>query len=334
MWRRSLPSPLVLSFYRDLRRVRSSRPASWLIGVGLFLTAVALRLEIEALPDGVPFITFIPALTLTALLSGWRVASISAICSAFVGWWFTMHAPGDPWLPTAGALSAALLFLFAAAINIAVVEALLSLIADPYPLDTTPTTVAGIATLPQPTPAEAVLSLAAASLARQARDLDGEPAAAVRLAVRRLAALARLGRALSGRRGAEWGMVVRELCEDTLADAGAGAVTVSVDASPVPLPPVRFTTLALLTQELLIAALKPGSTFGPHAHFAVSLSSRGDRRLTLAARFDGLENTGSLVATVIEGGDMGILEILARHVGASIVASHENGPVVRIVLPP
>jgi PAS domain S-box-containing protein len=104
-----------------VRRVKRNRVAAYSVAAGLVLLATAVRLLIgDRLIQGLPFITYFPAIILAAALGGVRVGAFATLASGAAAWALFFQPDLGPSLTT-NALVSMLLFLLLAAINVAIV---------------------------------------------------------------------------------------------------------------------------------------------------------------------------------------------------------------------
>jgi diguanylate cyclase (GGDEF)-like protein len=115
------PSPGAVTRTRAARRVwfkrtdLEARRSGYAVAVAAILCALAARV---VLPPGLPFITFYPAVILTAYFCGLGPAVLCAILSGFIAWFVVL--PSN--LPVTGASSpAAALILYGAVVSITVI---------------------------------------------------------------------------------------------------------------------------------------------------------------------------------------------------------------------
>ena len=101
--------------------LRSIGALSYGIGLAAFIPALALRFALEELIPNFPYITFIPAVIISAFLAGSRAGVLCAALSFLSAWyWFV-----DPMVPFSTSFTAVVglgLFAFIAAVDIAIIE--------------------------------------------------------------------------------------------------------------------------------------------------------------------------------------------------------------------
>lgn len=107
-----------------LRRLIENHTANrrWLIALGAFVIALVLRHALDdVLPPGYPFLTFFPAVILTAFLSGLGPGIAVAAASAFASWYFFI--PPFESFSIGGATALALgFFIFISGVDLAVIH--------------------------------------------------------------------------------------------------------------------------------------------------------------------------------------------------------------------
>ena len=101
--------------------LRSNVVFSYGVGIAAFIPALALRFWLEpAIPD-LPFLTFIPAVIISAFIAGSRAGVICAALSFLSAWYFFVD-PMEPFSTSFGAVVGLSLFTFVIAVDIAIIE--------------------------------------------------------------------------------------------------------------------------------------------------------------------------------------------------------------------
>jgi PAS domain S-box-containing protein len=99
-------------------------PWRWLPAVIAMAVATAIRLVFDpALPDGFPFLTYLPAALMVAMVSGMWPAMFAALGGLIISWYFFV-IPRNSFAIAAPEATALLLYILACAVGIAVVERL------------------------------------------------------------------------------------------------------------------------------------------------------------------------------------------------------------------
>jgi K+-sensing histidine kinase KdpD len=102
-------------------RMRHTPGAGYGVAILTVLAATGLRWVVGGqLMAGVPFITFYPAIILSALLGGYRAGALATVLSAMLAWYLFLP-PAFSFAVDEPELVALLLFLFISAINVGLV---------------------------------------------------------------------------------------------------------------------------------------------------------------------------------------------------------------------
>lgn len=100
--------------------LRSNAVLSYGIGVTAFIPALALRFALEAAIPVFPYITFIPAVIISAFLGGSRAGVLCAALS-FLSAWYWFVDPMEPFSTSLSAVVGLILFVFIIAVQIATI---------------------------------------------------------------------------------------------------------------------------------------------------------------------------------------------------------------------
>lgn len=102
--------------------LRSNVVLGYGVGFAAFIVALVLRFWIdEALPPGFPFLTFIPAVIITAFLAGSRAGALSAVLSFLAAWYWFIDGSVS-FSITYGSAVALGFFIFISAVSIAIID--------------------------------------------------------------------------------------------------------------------------------------------------------------------------------------------------------------------
>lgn len=95
---------------------------AWSIPLGLFALALFVRLFIgDALPPGFPYLTFFPAVILTAFLAGLRPGIVCAILSGIAAWYFFV-APANSFALSGNSALALAFYAFIVTVDLSVIH--------------------------------------------------------------------------------------------------------------------------------------------------------------------------------------------------------------------
>jgi PAS domain S-box-containing protein len=124
-----LPVPLSPAFgthrlVNRLHGVRQNPVAAYGIAVGLVAVAILVRWLVAGnVVEGVPFITYYPAIVVATLIAGFWPGVLSVVLSAVTAWYLFLP-PGYGWWPVEHVAVSVLLFVAVSGVNIAIVTLL------------------------------------------------------------------------------------------------------------------------------------------------------------------------------------------------------------------
>ncbi len=293
--------------------LRERRPAfRWGVAALAFAVALGLRLWLDPLlPPGFPFLTFFPAVIVTAFLCGVRPGVAVAAASFLAAWWFFIPPFGSLRL-TGSSLLALGFFAAIAAVDILLIHVMTRALARVQEERERNRRLAesrqALFTEMQHRVSNNLLTVAAL-LAVQARGVPEGPARrALEEAQRRLHLVSRIHRQLHDPDLAlvEMPGFLRALTADVLEAAGAQGVRWEVRAQALSLPAEQAIPLALVAAELVANALEHGFGEGRPGTLLVALEATAGRA-ELLVRDDGAgppegfraEEAGSLGLSVV-----------------------------------
>lgn len=249
----------------------NQRPALFRYGVAVlaFLAALAARLWLEgSLPPGFPFLTFFPAVILTAFVAGLGPGILAAVLSGMASWYLFIP-PFQSFELTGGKALALAFYVFIVAVDIALIHAM-GLAVARYRLQKERAAEAEARAKALAESREVLftelqhrvsnnLQLVAALLTLQRAGVEDEKAQrALTEAASRLGLIAKIQRSLHdpNRDRVEFGTFLEELAHDVLQASGAGNIVCLVRSPEVVLPPDRAIPVGLIVTELVSNALE------------------------------------------------------------------------------
>lgn len=286
------------SVWRLVARATLLRRPKWVrygVGVGTFLLALAAREALhDTLPPGYPFVTFFPAVILTAFVAGTGPGILTAVTSGLAAWYFFVPPYNDvaidgPNLLAMGFYSAI------TAVDIALIHgmrvALKELNGQRARTETLlQAQITMFHELQHRIANNMQFVSALLTMQHRAIGLSPESARAVLTeAGERLTTMARVHRRLHDpQSSAGFGEHVTALCQDMTAAAGARNVACEVAIQAAPESPERLLAVAMLIVEALTNSLK----------HAFAQDSRGTVRITL----DPADDTTNLRLVIADDG--------------------------------
>jgi two-component sensor histidine kinase len=312
----------------------------WNFAAAAFVAATVLRFALNPyLPAGFPYLTFFPAIALTAFLTGSLPGTVVALLSFVVSWYFFIP-PFDSFDIHPQTALALLLFALVVTIEIGLVHLMRRALRRLAVAEATAQEVARSRSLMFAELQHRVsnnLAVVSSLLSMQRRQVaDPDAARALDGAVARVNVVSRLSRLLHDPQAQEvdFGAFLRAMVPDAVEATGIGdRVTVSVATVPVTLPADKAVPLGLVATELLSNALEHGFADGRRGHIHVSLDQMALDSALLTIRDDGaglpegfdLEKTRSL--------GLLIARQFAGQIGAELTMANEGGGVSRIEVP-
>lgn len=326
-----------------LERLPIAQGRPWLaltITVALATAALAIRMIVDpALPGGFPFLTFFPAVIITAALFGSRFGVLSALLCGIASWHFFL-APTNNWSMTRGAAMALLLYLLVVGTELTIIHLLQRANASLAREREVSRSLARTSELLFRELQHRVsnnLQVAAGLLMLQKRNVaDTEARAALDEATRRLAVIGRISRQLYNPDGGARGMraFLQELCSDVIEASGRSDITLRVHAGhDQPLAPDAAVPLALIVAEAVANAIEHGFEGRDGGVIDVELSRDAAGMVCVEVRDDGrgLPDTFDLEHSDSLG--LRIARMLAAQLSGQFALLRGTGTVARLVMP-
>lgn len=317
-------------FRLGLSSLRRYPLAGYTLGCVLSAVSLALRLALnEALPSGFPYLTFFPAVILTAFVAGTGPGILAAILSGLAAWWFFIP-PVNSFGLNPGAGLALGFYAVIVAIDIALIHAMCHALQR---LDEERLRSTELGRQAQVMFSELQhrvsnnLQVVSSLLQIQAaKTTDCDALKALEEASARIATLGRLHRMLHNpaEQGMDMGEFLRTLCREVIDAAGAHGIDWSVAAEPVSIATDKLVPTALIVTELLSNALEHGFPDGRRGHIAVSLRPHaGGFHLTVRDNGAGLPDGFELDQQTSLG--LQIVRALARQIGGAVTMEGDGG---------
>ncbi|WP_246045350.1 sensor histidine kinase [Rubellimicrobium roseum] len=330
---------LLLDRFGGWATARRSVAFRWGLATVAFGLATATRFILDPhLPQGFPFLTFFPAITLTAFLAGTVPGVVVMILSGAVAWYWFIPPVGSFQLGS-GATLAMGLYVFVTGTEIGLIWLMRRAVERAAEAEAAARAMAQSRSLMFAELQHRVsnnLAVVGSLLALQRRGV-ADPAAqrALDEAVARLDVVARLSRLLHDPEAQQidFGAFLRAMVPDAVAAAGAGdRVAVRVVAEPVVVPADRAVPLGLVATELLANALEHGVQTGARGTIHVALEQRGGvARLTVRDDGPGLPEGFDVAGARSLG--LSIARQFAQQIGGVLSMSSEGGTLSCLEMP-
>ncbi len=338
--RNSMPN--VVTERPFLAGVLRGRPlAAYGLGLGLALLALALRLGLgDRLPPGFPFLTFFPAIIVTAYLGGTGPGLVSAAVSLVAAGWYLIP-PERSLVIDAGKAMALAFFLIVAAVDIFIIDGMqraLDRLHEERRL--TARLYEQQRNLFQELQHRVANNMGFISglLRLQKRRIAEDPdsvAAAFDEAVARIETMSRVHRRLYDPAAANQALEahLQSMCDELLAATGVNGVDCRVELPAMRIDLERLLPLSLLVAEVVTNSLKHGFAGRTAGTIRVGLEAGEDGERVLFIRDDGVGLPGGHDPGGGSGLGMRIVHGLAAQIGGRISMASDGGTVTRVTLP-
>ncbi|WP_241089821.1 histidine kinase dimerization/phosphoacceptor domain -containing protein [Pseudomonas syringae] len=308
--------------------------------LGIFGASLYARLHLmDDLPVGFPFLTFFPAVILTAFFCGTRPGILCAVLSGVASWaWFI--SPGRPFSTSGSDLLALAFYAFIVAVDIALIHYMQRssrrlrrdkrVIGRLYDQQNFMFTELQHRVANNMQFISSILYVGRQHVQRGADALE-----VLNDAQQRLQIISRIHRRLydPSRADLPASACLTELCHDLLSVNGQGHIRCIVEPSEVRLDLTRLTTLSMLVAELVTNALKHAFAPDRPGTIVVSLEALPLDTLRLRVADDGKGFAGPEPAATRHSLGLKIIGSFAAQLGATPVWRNDNGTVVEVVLP-
>jgi len=306
-----------------------------LIVVAAAAMALLLRFAVDdMLPTGFPYLTFFPAVVLTAFFFGLRPGIICAALSGLASWYFFM-APAYSLAVTPQTAIALVFYVFIVSVDIALIH-IMHLAAARLRADAAETKrlYQQQRTMFQELQHRVAnnMQFVSALLRLYKRNAGENPQAmltALDDARMRLDTMSRIHRQLHDPANATRpaGDFFRDLCASLTEAAGATGVRCNVEMPPVHFDLTRLTPLSLIVVEVITNALKHAFPDG-RGTISVRLAPAGDGRMVLTVSDDGKGMPAGRVSDSSLG--LKIVQSLAAQIGGDVSYEARQGTTARI----
>lgn len=323
-----------MKFARPLP-LRANSPAAWALAAAIFFVALGIRFAVAGpAGEGIPFLTFIPAVIFATYFAGLWPAIAVAVASAASAWYFFI-APAA--LEQGGSVELSLgFFLAVSALDIAIVYFMRRALEH---LDAERTVSAALAEQRELLFRELQhrisnnLAIVSALLNLQRAEVEDPKARqAMTEASTRLALIAKIHRRLHDPAGAHlrFGPFVEDLCRDVLEASGAANIVCMVSAAEALIPDEKLVPLALIVTELISNALEHGFAGRASGTIRIDLTAQGTEHvLTVADDGNGLPQDFALDRTASMG--LKIVQSLAEQINGRFALENGRGATGRLV---
>ncbi|RVT89835.1 sensor histidine kinase [Sphingomonas crocodyli] len=327
---------------RFLERLPLAADKPWLgqfAAIAVIALALCIRLAASpVMPTGYPYVSFFPAIILTAFLFGWRAGTLAAVLGALAAWYFLIPPLRTfKFDPQVG--FALCFYAFVAIVDIVLVEWLQR---TNRRLILERERNAALAQRSEILFRELQhrvsnnLQVVSGLLTLQRREVDDETArAALDEAARRLGLIGRIQRQLHEPSGEQLSLpaYLRQIAGDLIDAGGKPGIICTVESdSGVALPPDAAIPVALIIAEAIANALEHGFADRDTGTIAIHVRREQDYiDLTVVDDGHGLPEDFDLAESRSMG--LGLARMLAKQLEATFTLSNETGAAARLRLP-
>lgn len=304
------------------------------------LLATSLRfMSDDILPQGFPFLTYFPAVVLTALFAGRGPAILCAVLSALGAWYYFMVPEGEPKFHTT-ALVALVYFVAIVAIDIFIIDVVNRTIRRLYEhaqynqklLEQQKTLFAELHHRVSNN-----LSFVSGLLSIHQMRSQGDVVAVAALedARLRLETMSQVHRRIYDPVNADIPLQVylEELCQDVVTATGAGGVVCEVQAAPLKLDLETLLNLSLVIVECMTNSIKHAYKDGEGGVIRVILQQTGENSCALTIRDSGPGFPEGFDPAQSNRLGFKILYGFARSLHGDLTFANDNGGVIHLTFP-
>ena len=304
------------------------------------VAALALRLALDpVLPPGFPFLTFFPAVVLTAFVAGVGPGTAVAVaCLVLI--WYAFIPPAWSFALDGPAAIALLLYGLVTAVQVGLVHLMRRALRRMAEAQAEAQATAHRGMLMFAELQHRVsnnLGVVGSLLALQRRRVaDPTAARALEEAERRVGVVSRLSRLLVDPEAqqVDFGAFLRALVPDVVAAAAAeDRLSVTVAAEPISVAASSAVPLGLIAAELISNAIEHGFPAGRGGRIDVRLASHGDERALLLIQDDGAGLPDGFDVTRARSLGLTIARQFAGQMGALLSMEGGRGALARLDFP-
>lgn len=323
---------------RQVTRLRDHPVGAWSFAVAALLGSLALRFALsDRVPYGVPYLTFFPAVILTAFFAGLWPSIVVAATAGLCAWFFFIPPFWSfEFYPTVGITL--LIFLTIAAVDIAIIHFMFATLDRLREEKAKSSALAEQRTLLFNELQHRIsnnLGIVSALLNLQRSEVEDETARqALTEASTRLALISKIHRKLHSPTAAQlrFGPFAEDLCRDVLEASGVGNIVCLVSAADAVIPSEQIIPVALIMTELVSNALEHGFPDADSGTIRIDLSSQGTAHvLTVEDNGRGLPDGFSLTEAKSLG--LRIVQSLSRQINGEFAMEKSDGTICRLVFP-
>lgn len=330
------------SIAQTINQIRNNAIIGYIIAVAAFAIALLMRFALQdVLPPGFPYLTFFPAVILTAFVAGTRPGIVCAALSGVAAWYYFIPPFGafGVDIPTAFAL---VFYTFIVGVDITLFHFMFRA-ADQLrsEREVTAQLYERQRTMFQELQHRVAnnMSVVAALLNMQKRKVMADPAtasSALDEAASRIGIMSSIHRRLYDPASAE--LPIRQYFDDLGTDLLRAAkkqanVQFSVDTAAVKLDMDRLMTLSLLVSELMTNSLKHGFAGRPGGNIWLSLHPVEGEKLELIIRDDGHGLPADYDPLSTNGLGTLITQALSQQLNGTLHMEGQGGTTARLLFP-
>lgn len=324
-----------------------SLPVRYSFAIVSILVATLIRWWADpVMPPGFPFLTYFPAVILTAFLAGLGPGILAGLLSLLAAWYFFI-APIHSFTLDGPSMLALGFFLLVIAIDIAIIHFMNQALAQ-VGRERERARKAEAAALDHARHRDLLftelqhrvsnnLQIVSALLSLQKADITDEKAReALTEAANRMALIGRIHRRLhspdSGQ--GELGSFLFDLAGDVTKATGADNIRCRVEALPVSLPDDKLVPVALIVAELISNAIEHGFAGCGAGHIDIALYPVEGDRLCITVTDDGVGLPPGFDSAAVSSMGLRLVRLLTQQIGGSFDMRSEGGTQARLIFTP
>ncbi|WBV43941.1 sensor histidine kinase [Pseudoroseomonas cervicalis] len=326
--------------------IRDRSPAwRWSVAALFFLAALLARLLADPyLPPGFPFLTFFPAVIVTAFLCGTAPGLAVGAASGLSAWYFFVEPLYSFGMQGSVALALGF-FMGVVGLDVLLIHVMNQSLRQLRAESARRSREAELSQLLarsrevmfeelQHRVSNNLQVLAAMMMLQRGAVREPEARRVLDNAAQRLELIGRLQRSLHrpGEAGLPFDRFLQSLCQDVLQASGAQSVTAEIEAEPVALAPELTVPVALITAELVANAVEHAFRGGA-GRLQIRLRREAEGTLALSVRDDGAGLAPGFVAAESRSLGLRIVHALAEQIGGrfEMRAAPGGGTLCRLV---
>lgn len=324
---------------RRVTALRRAPTAGYLFGLATFLLAFGTRSWLgDSLPAGFPYLTFFPAVIVTAFVAGLGPGSAVAVASGIAAWYFFIP-PVHTFAVDGGKALALAFYALIVSVDIALIH-VMTVSLDRLEVEKGRSQALAenreiLFRELQHRISNNLQIVSALMLLQKGSVADEGARRVIDEAAGRLALIGKIHRRLHDPAGQQLGFdgFLKDLCHDVIEASGARGIVCLVQAEPLVLPAERTIPVALIMTELVSNALEHGFAGRSRGTITVTLAPERGGWLNLTVSDDGAGLGPSFDLATTRSLGLRIVRSLTTQLGGRFEMAGGRGTVCRLHFP-